>query len=491
MEAVQSRIPAFEPAALASHHFGLARLFDKRRTERLVKTAQVIMSHPQGTLPAKLADRADLAGLYRLASCESVTHARVLETHHHRTREAMADHPGVVLVIHDWTELDFSDIEQLADELGQIGTGNRRGYLCHNSLAVALESDGQRKVLGLAAQVLHKRRLVPKDETPSQKRRHPDRESRLWLAGCQQVGAAPAGKRWVDIADRGADTFEFLSYQIDSGRHFVVRCAKDRRLAGEDHLGSDRVYQKLKAYMADLPDLGRRQVQAAAGPGKKARLATVAVAAGAIRLATPDFARGDYQERPLDLWAVHVREVDAPPGTQPLEWLLLSDLPAGNAQQAWELVDYYEHRPLIEDYHKGQKSGLGIQLPRFTAAAHLEPVIALLSVVAAVLLGLRDAARSSEGQHTAARDRMPAVYVKVLAAVSAKRAASHGPRAKAPVTADMSVAQFVIELAKLGGFLARKSDGHPGWQTLWRGWEKLQLMVDGAIAMFGEKCVYE
>jgi hypothetical protein len=425
MEAVQSRMPAFEPAALASHHFGQARLFDKRRTARLVKTAQAIMSHPQGTLPAKLADRADRAGLYRLASCQSVTHARVLETHHRRTREAMAEHPGVVLVIHDWTEL------------------------------------------------------------------HPDRESRLWLAGCQQVGAAPVGKRWVDIADRGADTFEFLSYQIDSGRHFVVRCAKDRRLAGEDHLGSDRVYQKLKAYMADLPDLGRRQVKAAAGPGKKARLATVAVAAGAITLAAPDFARGDYQERPLDLWAVHVREVDAPPGTQPLEWLLLSDLPAGNAQQAWERVDYYEHRPLIEDYHKGQKSGLGIQLPRFTAAAHLEPVIALLSVVAAVLLGLRDAARSSEGPHTAARDRMPAVYVKVLAAVSAKRAASHGPRAKAPVTADMSVAQFVIELAKLGGFLARKSDGHPGWQTLWRGWEKLQLMVDGAIAMFGEKCVYE
>jgi hypothetical protein len=55
----------------------------------------------------------------------------------------------------------------------------------------------------------------------------------------------------------------------------------------------------------------------------------------------------------------------------------------------------------------------------------------------------------------------------------------------------MSVGQFVTELAKLGGFLARKSDGPPGWQTLWRGWEKLQLMVEGAIAILGEKCVHE
>jgi hypothetical protein len=34
-------------------------------------------------------------------------------------------------------------------------------------------------------------------------------------------------------------------------------------------------------------------------------------------------------------------------------------------------------------------------------------------------------------------------------------------------------------VARLGGFLARKSDGEPGWQTLWRGWDKLQTMLVG------------
>lgn len=40
-----------------------------------------------------------------------------------------------------------------------------------------------------------------------------------------------------------------------------------------------------------------------------------------------------------------------------------------------------------------------------------------------------------------------------------------------------------ICLARLGGFLARASDGPPGWQTLWRGWNRLNTMTEGAKLM--------
>ena len=43
----------------------------------------------------------------------------------------------------------------------------------------------------------------------------------------------------------------------------------------------------------------------------------------------------------------------------------------------------------------------------------------------------------------------------------------------------MSVYEFFRELAKLGGFLGRKHDGEPGWQTIWRGYQKLQSLLDG------------
>lgn len=32
------------------------------------------------------------------------------------------------------------------------------------------------------------------------------------------------------------------------------------------------------------------------------------------------------------------------------------------------------------------------------------------------------------------------------------------------------------------GFLGRKSDGNPGWQTIWKGWLRIQDMLEG-IAM--------
>jgi hypothetical protein len=36
--------------------------------------------------------------------------------------------------------------------------------------------------------------------------------------------------------------------------------------------------------------------------------------------------------------------------------------------------------------------------------------------------------------------------------------------------------------ARLGGHQNRKCDGHPGWLVLWRGWMKLQAMLDGYLA---------
>ena len=47
---------------------------------------------------------------------------------------------------------------------------------------------------------------------------------------------------------------------------------------------------------------------------------------------------------------------------------------------------------------------------------------------------------------------------------------------------DRTVNEFLLALGRLGGPLNRKSDGAPGWLVLWRGWQKLHLMVEGARA---------
>src|SRR5712691_12090473 len=142
----------------------------------------------------------------RLMNRPEVTHAATLETHRQRTLAHMRQAKGVRLLLHDTTELDYSGLRSIRD-LGPIGGGLNRGFLCHNSLAF----DPQRhEVLGLANQILHRRRHVGRDEKVKAKRERLDRESRLWINGVAAVGPAPAGRFWVHVADRGADTFEFL-----------------------------------------------------------------------------------------------------------------------------------------------------------------------------------------------------------------------------------------------------------------------------------------
>jgi len=267
---------------LARQHFGAARLGDARRVERLVRTAGHILRHPATTLPTAMENWSQLSGLYRLVAAPRVTHAAVLEPHRQQVLEHMRGHAdGVVLLIHDTSELDYTHVRALHAQVGKIGSGqgSGRGYLAHHTLAVT----PQRRVLGLVNQVLHRRRDVAQGETMEQTRHHPGRESRLWIKGCQACGPAPAGCTWIDIADRGSDTFEFLSYAQAQGRRYVIRSAKNRTLAGEDHVGDDRIHQYLHRYARDLPELGRRTLEVAAKAGvSKARRAQVAIAAAPV-----------------------------------------------------------------------------------------------------------------------------------------------------------------------------------------------------------------
>jgi hypothetical protein len=274
----------------------------------------------------------------------------------------------------------------------------------------------------------------------------------------------------VDVADRGADVFEFMDYELAHGRHFLVRARHGGRvLGGDDHVGSDRVYRHLGPYVRDLPQVDARPLRVPAAGGAAARVATVAVSAGPVVLAPQEFPRGECRGVPLGLWAVRVAEVGPPPGAEPLEWVLLGDLPAGTAAAAWERVQWYACRPMVEELHKAMKTGASVERPQFESADRLEPVIALLSVVSAVLLGLRELARRPDAGRTPATSVVPRRHVRVL---SAWRYGEPSP--------DLTLTQFVTALGRLGGHLNRKRDGPPGWLTLWRGWAALQLMIEGA-----------
>jgi hypothetical protein len=453
-------------ASFGTQHFGAAQLGDVRRTRRLIQAADAIVQHPGGTLPQKLPDPAPLEAVYRLANRKEVTHTAVLQPHRRRTLDRMRRAQGPVLLIHDTTELDYTTITSLTG-LGQIGNGGRRGYLCHNTLAVHAPT---RTVLGLANQILAVRDHVPKDESRQAKRDRLTRESRLWKSGSEAVGAAPDGATWIDVCDRAADIFEYIEYKHNASGHYIVRSQHDRRCTARR--GDVELRGPLHALARDLEPLGGRYVPVQARAGQPSRMAKVLIAAGAVELLAPKQPRGEHGADPLPLNLVVIREVDAPAAAEPLEWILLSDLPATDLAEACALGDWYGCRPIVEELHKGMKTGCGIEALQFTTEAALQPIIALLSVVAVFLLELRDAGRGEETAAEPATRYVPETYVDVLCGWR------HGE-----VRRDWTVGEFYLALGRLGGHQNRRGDRPPGWLVLSRGWARLQAMVEGVAVM--------
>jgi hypothetical protein len=443
-------------------NFGTLDLGDARRTRRLVESVDLMCRRPGGTLPTKLNRPADLRGFYRVMNRPEAKHEVIMAGHTEYTRQCIADVGAatVVLNLQDATELDYTTKTELAQEMGQIGQGTHRGYICHNSLAVRADTGA---VLGLTSQILHHRAEVPKNETVKACRERQDRESRLWVQAAQASGPAPAGVTCVDVSDSLSDTFEYMAYEVSQGRCFLLRQRENRRLeqplADEDYL---------EPAVRALPAQGQRELRVQAAPGRKARDTTVQVAFAPVCLAVPGKAHGQYAKQPLEVWAVRVWEEHTPVNEKPLEWILLTNVPVHHLAQAHERVEWYEKRWIIEEYHKGMKTGCNIESLQFDQIESQEPAIAVLSVVATTLLQLRDAARAPDADQRRASEIISETYIEVLVAHYAHRL---GP--------DPSIREFYMHVARLGGHQNRKVDGLPGWITLWRGWERLQAMVDG------------
>lgn len=446
---------------------GEAPLGDKRLRDRLMRVGERVIAHPAGSLPEATRGPHELKAAYRLMNHPRVTHDAILQRHRQRTQQRIHEHPGVVLLVQDTTELDYTGNAAI-DDLGQIGQGTRQGYQCHNVLAVVPET---RDVLGLCGQILHRRAEVPPNETRAQKRARKNRESRLWKRASQSLDPPPQPQQQVEVCDRGADLFEYLDHMDQQGRWFVVRSKEDRRLRRENQ---DETQPKtLHAAARAMPAMTERTVEVAGSPQQPGRTATLAVSWQKMTIQPPARPRGEHRQQPLEVWVVRAVEIDPPEEvSEPLEWILLTNVPVECEQDAVQRLEWYEARWVVEEYHKVLKTGCRIEDPQFTTRDALEPIVALHSIVAVYLLNLRDRTRDEHAPSRPAKELFPVDFVRVLSAWRYEEDRD-----------DLTQHEFCYALARLGGHQNRKSDGHPGWITLWRGWTQLAAMVQGAYIL--------
>jgi hypothetical protein len=443
----------------AQLNFGGCELGDKRRTKRLVHVAKEVADNPSASLPNQIERWGDLKAAYRLFDRNEVSFQAIAGPHWELTRQRVK---GRTLVIGDTTEIDFGRFRQI-EGIGPTGNGTGQGFLLHNALMV---NAGTEEIIGVAGQTIHyrKKKTTRKRKNASQRLKG-KRESQVWGTVINDIGRPPEGAEYVHVFDRGGDNFEVYCHLLQQRGDWVIRTGKLSRyvLAGD---AEQRL--QLKDYLPRLKRLGQYALSLRARPGQPARNARLEVRVGRIKIPRPRHVSPwirQLQQSPIAMNVIEVVEVDVPEGVTPIRWVLFTSLPVETFDDAWGVIGYYELRWLVEEYHKALKTGCRTESPQLKTAGRLEAFVALTSVVAVRLLQLKSLARTNP--EVPAQRVVPRVWLKMLKLARKNLSRIH----------DLSVGQFYREVAKLGGFLGRKSDGEPGWITIWRGWGKLNMYV--------------
>ena len=462
-----------EISTWATEMFETCELGDKRRPKRLIKIAERIAANPSASFPNQTDSWGDLKAVYRLFDADEVTFAAVATPHWKHTR---AQAKGRTLVICDTTEIDFGCNRQI-EGARPTGNGSGRGFLLHNALMVDAATMA---VLGLAGQAVHYRLEESQSKTKETRAqsmaRH--RESDLWGQVIDDVGTPADGVEYVVVCDRGADNFEVFVHLQQQKCQWVIRARDLNR-----HLVTmDDEVMPLSEFLDHMELRGTYELHLRARPDQPARIAKIEVSSGRVLMPLPRHKSPwlkSQSPKPIAMNVVRVREVDAPEGVEPVEWILYTSLPVATFAQVWLVIEYYEARWLVEEFHKALKSGTSVKKRQLKDTLRLEPMVALMSVVAVRLLKLKTLANTEPDR--LARTVVPMLWLQMLKAVRKNLSRVH----------DLTIYEFYREVAKLGGFLGRKSDGEPGWITIWRGWEKLNTLVQGAelaLQFKGMKC---
>jgi hypothetical protein len=433
---------------------GEVSLGDKRLNWRLLDTGAKMAAQPGVTINQACDDWADTKASYRLFDNPKVTAAKILNPHYVRTGERSAGQKRV-FAVQDTSYVDYSHHAH-KQGLGPIGNEKQQlsGLVMHSTLLMTEASTP----LGLIDQEIWVRPEEAKQTTVDQRRCLPieEKESYKWLQSLSHsVERVPDDVQLITMGDSEADIFELFNHARLLTTDLLIRAAQDRSLC-EPEVG--RLWETLEKQ----PQAGSLRVSVGPRAGQPAREAIVSVRFASVMLRPPKHLRS--RMKPCSLYAVLVQEEEPPAEIEaPLHWLLLTTVPVTCFDDAVERVAWYRLRWQIEVYHKVLKSGCHIERTQLETVDRLLRYLALMGIIAWRLFWMTLIAR--------AEPDAPATVVLAEHEWQALYAFHH--KSNSLPAQPPTVAQVVLWIAQLGGFLARKNDGPPGVTVFWRGWHRL------------------
>lgn len=448
---------------------------DERLNQRYRVILDRLSGQPARSIPAACCGRAEVEAAYRFFDNPRVHEAAILAPHLTASQARIAAQP-VVLIAQDTTEIDLTRPEQVVG--GPLGDPHRVGLLCHVQLALTPAG----VPLGVVGGTTWWRDAATFGTSKATRKQRPidDKESQRWVDGyrrCCELARAAPGTCVVSLADSEGDIYECFAEAQAQGHaaKFLVRACQDRRLLGEAGEAT-----KLFERVRQAPVLGSLAIEVSArrattGDGRKrrqsraARPATVHLRSTTVRLRPPHRPDGTLPE--VDVTVVLAAEDEAPAGEEPIEWLLVSDLPVPDFAAAQRCVAYYTQRWQVEIYFRVLKSGCGVEKLRLESVERVVNALAVYRVVAwrvlsVLMLGRECPEMPCDGAFEEAEWK--AVYQVVTG--------MKPPRRPPPL------GEMVRMIAGLGGYLGRTKDPPPGPKALWVGLQQARAFARAWLA---------
>jgi hypothetical protein len=466
-----------------SEELGGSELGDKRLVKRLKIILGRMWQSPLASVTAACRGFAEVIAASRFFGNQQVTQEQVLAPHREATLLRVAQHQQV-LYIQDTTELDFTAKKKL-EGTGPLSNLERRGFFAHNELVISPE----RLPLGLWHTSIDARKDQEHGKAKDRKQKPiQEKESYRWLEGyrrgCELAALVPQSQVVV-CADREADIYEIFAFhqsRLRSGQaaaHWLIRSNEDRCLKPpkkeQQTDEAQPLSRKIRQRLQQSPVLGsisfavpaKEQTKKIKGSRstrksmRSKRVVTQQIRAIEVTLRPPW--RKGFKLPPVTIRIVQAQELDAPPGEEPINWILLTDLECRDFDQARQVLELYLCRWEIEVFHKVLKTGCRVEELQFRTDVSIKLVILLYMIVAWRVLYVMHLGREC-----------PELPCSVVFEEAEWHSSWVILKGGLPPPEPPSLNQMVRIVASFGGFLGRKSDGHPGPKTLWTGLCRVQ-----------------
>lgn len=443
----------------AESEFAKANLGDKRLTRRLISIANDLAGSPTSSIPQACKTWANTKAAYRFFDNDNVDYQDIFASHEETNKKRIKDY-SIILAVQDTTQIDFTN-HPATKGLGILSDQEHIGILYHPTLLITPD----KVPIGIADHQVWQRPPEDFGKKHSRKMRPvSEKESQKWLNSLEKTAQLQRDNphcRFINIADREADIFDYFLHGKTLQTDIIVRAAWNRRIEHPD--------KYLWEHMENVDVLGTYTITVPRKPGQPPRKAVLSLRYKRLSLLPPTHRRSEKDLKPIPVWVVFAHEEDPPDDAEAVSWMLITTMSINSFDEAVTVVQWYTCRWQIEIFFKILKSGCRMESRQLEEAERLKRLLVIYAIVACRVLFLTMVPRE-----------MPDIPCDVLLELEEWQALyCFVKKTKKPPPKPPTLREATRMIAQLGGFLGRKSDGHPGPTVIWRG---LQRLADIAFA---------